>query len=190
MEVTKQEPQFEVYVGKTLLGNWVEERQVTHIDNIPKTIKEVHVGGHEKILTQTTDNKISSNTTSLDSYKEPRIHSIQPCGKKRALIEKELYSQISARIDEQLNQPPPSIDYNSTTKKDFTRDYTPIEIKSTMPHDVKTEAPVTFWSQNIKQIDGVTQLPSEQSPFKKNAAFSTPIHEYKDTPKPHEEWNF
>ena len=28
------------------------------------------------------------------------------------------------------------------------------------------------------------------TPFRKNAAFSTPIHEYKDAPKPGEQWNF
>ena len=34
-------PDYEVSVGKTLLGNWVEERSVAHIDLKPQSLKGI-----------------------------------------------------------------------------------------------------------------------------------------------------
>lgn len=183
-------PQYELSLGKTLLDNWVEERMVAHIDNNPKSIKQLHVDGHTGVLTHQTDGVISNATTCRDSYKEPEILKKQKTGTRRELLEKELYEKLSAKIHEELDPPPPSVDYTSTTKSDYQSDYVPMKNEACLPHDVNSEQPVTFWNQNIQQIDGVTQIKNQTAPFKKNAAFSTPIHEYKDSPQPGEQWNF
>ena len=39
-------------------------------------------------------------------------------------------------------------------------------------------------------FQGVSQVRTKDTPFRKNAAFSTPIDEYKDAPKPGEQWKF
>lgn len=39
-------------------------------------------------------------------------------------------------------------------------------------------------------FQGVSQVKSDDTPFRKNAAFSTPIGEYLDSPKPGEQWKF
>ena len=37
---------------------------------------------------------------------------------------------------------------------------------------------------------GVSQVRTKDTPFRKNATFSTPVEECMDTPKPYEEWKF
>jgi len=189
MEAGENVPQCDVSLGRILLGNWVEERQVAHIDSSNKTIKELHVGGHSGVLTQTGDS-FNGITTCTDSYRKPQTTTVRKVGKRRELLEKELYEKISSEMHEKMNQPPPPIDFMSTTKQDYKREYQPIEKQTTREHNVNTDEPMTFWSQNIQNIDGVTEVKSEKSPFKKNTAFSTPIHEYKDASKPGEQWNF
>lgn len=44
--------------------------------------------------------------------------------------------------------------------------------------------------EKVYFVQGVTQVKHEKSPFKKNAAFSTPISESKDPAKPGEDWNY
>lgn len=60
----------------------------------------------------------------------------------------------------------------------------------TQDHDVKTEQPATFWLERSEEVHGVSQVRTKDTPFRKNAAFSTPIDEYKDAPKPGEGWKF
>lgn len=42
----------------------------------------------------------------------------------------------------------------------------------------------------LLSLQGVSQVRTKDTPFRKNAAFSTPIDEYKDAPKPGEQWKF
>lgn len=45
-------------------------------------------------------------------------------------------------------------------------------------------------SYGIFSPQGTSQVRTEDTPFRKNAAFSTPIDEYKDAPKPGEGWEY
>lgn len=47
-----------------------------------------------------------------------------------------------------------------------------------------------FIDFKLDSFQGLSQVKSEDSPFRKNAAFSTPIGEYLDSPKPGEQWKF
>ena len=55
----------------------------------------------------------------------------------------------------------------------------------TQSHNVYTESPATYWSDNIGNATGVSQVKVQSAPFHKNSAFSTPIEDYLDQPKPH-----
>jgi len=187
MEATK--PQYEVSIGKTLLGNWVEERQVSHLDNCPKSIKELHKLGHSNVLSQ-TEEKRTFETTCEVSYKPSEVKSCSRSGRRKELLEKQLYEKISSEIQEEMTPKSPPIDYTSTTKKDFSKEFECHAPKATMEHDVNAEMPLTFWHQNLNTVHGVTQTKQGKSPFKKNAAFSTPISESLDAQKPGDEWNF
>jgi len=181
--------QYEVSVGKTLLGNWVEERQVSHLDNCPKTIKELHMVGHSNVLTH-RESDGNFETTCASAYKPCDIAQKSKSGKRRELLEKELYEKISAQVQTEMAPSIPPIDYTSTTRKDFTKEFQNNKPQPTMDHNVNTEMPLTFWKQNLQDIHGVTRVEQDNTPFKKNAAFSTPIAESKDDSKPGEEWKF
>jgi hypothetical protein len=95
----------------------------------------------------------------------------------------------SQEVHSEFNPPPPQPDYLSVTKKDFfSNDFTPIERKPEKEHDLYQEQAVTFWSQQLDKqcLPGLTQVRTQDTPFRRNAAFSTPIGESYDSPKPHE----
>eukprot|EP00795_Rhopilema_esculentum_P005862 gene5862-11185_t len=219
-------PNYEVKFGKTLLENWVEERQCAGIDKEPKNIKtrrrspampiEVkfpYIGNHCNaemslcttanpnpelpqqslflgILTKEFDSTVSTLSTCKDSYREPQKNNVRQKGKRLEMLERHLYQQISNEVKQEFNPPPPKVDYTSTTKKDFSKDFQPIEQPPTMHHDVNSDQPLTFWNHNLNSIHGVSQIQTNDTPFKKNTAFSTPIDEYKDAPKPGEGWHY
>ncbi|XP_026883155.1 sperm-associated antigen 8 isoform X3 [Electrophorus electricus] len=51
---------------------------------------------------------------------------------------------------------------------------------SEQDHDYKTDQAITFWSENYQKIQGMTPVRTRDTPFKKNASFSTPINESLD----------
>eukprot|EP00794_Sanderia_malayensis_P009877 gene9877-10887_t len=183
-------PNYDVKLGKTLLENWVEQRQCAHIDQEPRDIKDLHVKGHRGILTKEFDTKCEDMTTCRDSFKKHEKSNLRQKGRRLELLEKELYEQISAEVKKEFNPPPPKIDYTSTTKGDFHKDFVPFLPEATMNHDVNAEQPMTYWSHHLNQVHGVSQVRTNDTPFRKNAAFSTPIDEYKDAAKPGEGWDY
>ncbi|XP_065060398.1 sperm-associated antigen 8-like [Rhopilema esculentum] len=154
----------------------------------PKISK--HVEGHRGILTKEFDSTVSTLSTCKDSYREPQKNNVRQKGKRLEMLERHLYQQISNEVKQEFNPPPPKVDYTSTTKKDFSKDFQPIEQPPTMHHDVNSDQPLTFWNHNLNSIHGVSQIQTNDTPFKKNTAFSTPIDEYKDAPKPGEGWHY
>jgi len=183
-------PSYDIKFGKTLLENWVEERQCADIDKEPRSIKSLHVNGHRGILTKEFGAAVANSSTSKDAYREPSKSNVRQKGARLEGLEKKLYELVSVEVDKEFNPPPPKVDYTSTTKKDFSRDFTPLDHEVTMTHDVNSDQAFTFWNQNMNQVHGVSQVQTKDTPFKKNAAFSTPIDEYKDAPKPGENWGY
>lgn len=155
--------------GKTLLENWVEEG----------------------ILTTTFDSPVENLSTTKDSYRQPPSLGTRLKGKKLELLERELVQKLSSEVRQGLHPPPSPSDYRSVTKKDFfSKEFVPQERVPELPHDVNKEQPLTFWSENFGVVHGVSQVKTRDTPFRKNAAFSTPVEDYKDAPKPNEEWKF
>lgn len=177
--------------GKTLLDNWVEERQTEQFDKAGDVdVSELHKQGHKGILTTDFNAEAERLSTVRDSYRKLETHGVRKIGLRQQLLQEELYRQVSAEVDEEFNPPPPTVEYLSTTKKDFSKEFTPIVKVPTRDHDVKTEQPATFWLERSEEVHGVSQVRTKDTPFRKNAAFSTPIDEYKDAPKPGEGWKF
>lgn len=177
--------------GKTLLDNWVEERQCEHFDksDVVNT-SQLHKQGHKGIMTTDFDARPESLSTVKDSYRKPQMLGVRQIGLRQQLLQEELIRQVSAEVEQEFHPPPPTIEYVSTTTKDFSKEFTPIVKAPTRHHDIKTEQPATFWLERSEEIHGVSQVRTKDTPFRKNAAFSTPIDEYKDAPKPGEQWKF
>ncbi len=57
-------------------------------------------------------------------------------------------------------------------------------------HDVYSEMPVSYWTEKKNRAHGITQVKTLDSPFRRNAAFSTPGSETYETAKPNEIENY
>lgn len=178
--------------SKTLIANWVEERQCAHLEGGVRNedgtlLTKLQSAGHKGILsTAAEQSSMKAGTTVKDSYQPPSPLGITTTGRRQELLKQELYAAVSAQVHEEFNPPPPPIEYSSTTTKDFSKgDFTPTKIPPTQEHSVYGEQPVSYWTQNQGAVTGVSQVLKPAAPFAKNTAFSTPIEEYRDQPKPH-----
>ncbi|XP_046839308.1 sperm-associated antigen 8-like [Xenia sp. Carnegie-2017] len=177
--------------GRTLLANWVEERACKRYDEDDKKQCYPYKHGHKGILTTNFGSRVDSLSTTQDCYREHFGNGIQSKGKKLQLLEKQLFEKLSSKVQEEFHPPPQLPDYRSVTKKDFfSKEFTPIEHVPEMPHDVVKEQPLTYWSEKVNVVHGVSQIKTKDSPFRKNASFSTPVEQQLDHLKPYERWNF
>ena len=71
-------------------------------------------------------------------------------------------------------------------------DFQSVRPSPVFDHKLYGENPVSYWSEKVKTtgIHGVSQLKTKDSPFRKNTAFSKPIGESVDQPKPFEYENY
>ncbi|KAJ7417769.1 hypothetical protein WISP_62988 [Willisornis vidua] len=73
----------------------------------------------------------------------------------------------------------------STTHQDYSASgFQPTPLPITQPHNYLTEQPTSFWLEQARGLPGVTAIFSRHIPFKRNAAFSTPITMYLGQPQP------
>ncbi|XP_065829127.1 sperm-associated antigen 8-like [Oscarella lobularis] len=173
--------------AKVLIENWVEERAVAQIDRTEgeASTADVQRRGHKGILSTSFESKIESLSTVKDAYRSPSSAGVKTVGKRKEQLEREIRHHISQEVHEEFNPPPPKPDYVSTTKKDFTKEFTPIEKKPTKEHHLYKELPSTFWKEQVDHhqgVTGITRIASKEKCFQKNAAFSTPIGEYMGSP--------
>lgn len=183
--------------GKCLLENWVEERQVQ--DKGLDTIKTDQGGnvysvsalpfkdGHPEILSQGLGAEEELTSTYRVSHKAPEKPGVRTVGRKKELLERALYAEVSNQLNDELNAPPPPTEFVSTTQKDFDVEGFKHELPAPeREHNVETEQPITFWSEHKQKIHGVSQVKTFDTPFKKNSSFSTPIEESFEPAKPYE----
>lgn len=174
--------------SKTLLGNWVEERQCASLERGSRKpdgtlTNSVHINGHKGLLTADSHKPVTEVSTIHDSYKQPQKLNIRTEGSRKAQLQKQLYHIVSAEVKEEFVAKPPPMDYTTTFKGDFTKDFEPRVIQPTKAHDIHTEQPLTFWSNETEEgtyVTGLTKVATNDTPFRKNAAFSTPIEESLD----------
>ncbi|XP_013416545.1 sperm-associated antigen 8 [Lingula anatina] len=181
--------------GRCLLENWVEERNVAHLDPAGggadvTSLAQVFKHGHNGVLSTEFDAKAENLTTVRESYRPPTKPGVRQVGKKHELLEQMFFEQVSKEVHEDFNPPPPQPDYLSVTTKDFSKEFESIKPAPTQPHDLTREQPVTFWTEHVDKLHGVSQIKTKDTPFRKNAAFSKPIDEYMDQPQPYELENY
>ncbi|XP_028399148.1 sperm-associated antigen 8-like [Dendronephthya gigantea] len=177
--------------GRTLLENWVEERACKQYEEPDRKQSHLHKHGHKGILTTKFDSKVENLSTTKDSYRQPSGSGVRAKGKKLELLEKHLVEKLSAEVQEEFHPPPTPPDYKSVTKQDFfSNEFIPRERVPRQPHDVVKEQPLTYWSEKADRIHGVSQVKTKDTPFRKNASFSTPVEHQLNDQKPYERWNF
>ncbi|KAL5515702.1 hypothetical protein EMCRGX_G000906 [Ephydatia muelleri] len=176
--------------NKTLVHNWVEERQCANLEKSSRRLDgtldpTLHRQGHKGILSTNFAASMEGLSTVKDSYAPASPVKVQNMGKRQELLTRQIYEMVSAEVHEEFHPPPSPPDYTSTMKKDFHRDFVSTLPPPTKEHNVLTEDPLTFWSDNINSITGVSQVTCSKAPFHRNAAFSTPIEQYVGQTLPH-----
>uniref|UniRef100_A0A4W5QW51 Sperm associated antigen 8 n=1 Tax=Hucho hucho TaxID=62062 RepID=A0A4W5QW51_9TELE len=167
-------------IGKGLLYNWVEERATAVLDN-ERPRAHIHKNGHKGILTMDLSSKVQGVTTVNAAFTPPKGHGVRQRGIRGELLENDLLKKISEQTHAEFNPEPPKTEFYSTTKEDYkVEGFQPSLPSPLKEHDYKSDQAITFWSENHHQIQGVTAVRTRDTPFKKNATFSTPISEHMD----------
>ncbi|KAA0716522.1 hypothetical protein E1301_Tti009469 [Triplophysa tibetana] len=165
-----------------LLGNWVEERATAFLDRSgPKSC--INKNGHVGIITVDVTATVQGVTTFKDAFSTPKSHVIRQRGKRTELLEKDLVKRISEQIHAELNPEPPAPEWSSVSKSDYrVEGFKSFQAPLTevCEHNYTTDRAITFWSDNYQKIQGVTAVTTDDSPFKRNATFSTPISDKLD----------
>ncbi|KAI6656407.1 hypothetical protein LOD99_1204 [Oopsacas minuta] len=170
------------YSLKTLLGNWSEEQACVPLDKDEDMLK-VQRTGHKGIMG--ADDSPSYETTNINNFTSPS-KSVDTVGTRTKLMEQRMYEHAAKLVEETSKPPKVEIDYTSTTKKAFTREFDSSRPPPVLEHNVNTDNAITYWSSSAHSgIHGVTNITTNDTPFRKNTAFSTPIEESQDRELPH-----
>ena len=171
------------YSLKTLLGNWSEEQACVPLDK-GEDMRKVQRHGHKGIMVA-EGSPAAYDTTNIINFPSPS-KPVETVGTRTKLMERQMYTLAARQVEEASKPPEVHIDYNSTTKKDFTREFDNSRPQPVLEHNIYSDNAITFWSTSAQTgIHGVTNIKSDDTPFRKNTAFSTPIEEYKDQELPH-----
>jgi len=181
--------------GRCLLENWVEER--ANLKRDPPLDKEYNLQeragflrcGHEGLITIDGEAKADNLTTVRVSYGPQIPDQTRHIGKRKELMEQAFAKAVCEdMIKEKAQEEKEALEgvMCTTFMKDYTRDFPKRVPDQTLDHDVSSEQPVTFWTEHKDKIHGTTNVKTRDTAFRRNDAFSKPIGEYWDEPKPYE----
>ncbi|NXS42656.1 SPAG8 protein, partial [Balaeniceps rex] len=189
-----EQPSQSVPRGSCLIHNWQEERATNHLDPVPGqelgSEGFTHRHGHHGLLVDQLLSQPTDSTTMKDAYRPPHRGTLlqvpargggdpraEGCG---------VCSAGRKEMLEEMRPPRMPMESVSTTHWDYRAEgcqFTPLP--TTQPHNYCTEQPCSFWLEQARSLPGVTSIRSEDSPFRRNAAFSTPITSYLEQPLPY-----
>ncbi|XP_071987842.1 sperm-associated antigen 8 isoform X1 [Engystomops pustulosus] len=110
----------------------------------------------------------------------------QDMGVREEKLRKSLYHKFSQEILAELMSPAEeTLVAESTTKRDYeAAGFIPRIPENRNTGDYHSEQAVTFWTDNVHHITGVSDIRTRDSPFKRSSAFSTPMSDYLDQSLP------
>ncbi|NWH27166.1 SPAG8 protein, partial [Grus americana] len=187
-----EQPSRLVPQGSCLIHNRQEERAMNHPDPVPGQEPGsegfIHRHGHPGLL----DHQLLSwpnSTTTKDTYRPPHRVLLLGRGQREAMLESMLYQKYrqahTPEMQEEICVPRMPMESVSTTHQDYCAGgYQSTLLLTSQPHNYYTEQPCSFWLEQAHSLPGVTSIRSGDCPFRRNAAFSTPITEYLEQPLP------
>ncbi|XP_072309309.1 sperm-associated antigen 8 [Eucyclogobius newberryi] len=150
-----------------------------------ETKSQTQAFGHSGLLSTEQGAKMEDMTTMKASYVQPKGPGIRLRGSRMELLEKHLAQTIREKIELQMKPAPCDPEYITTTHESFNvRGFVPLWERLTLTHDYKSEDGITFWSENLQRVQGVTPSRAPGAPFRKCCEFSRPIGERLDEPTP------
>ncbi|XP_074669079.1 sperm-associated antigen 8 isoform X1 [Strix aluco] len=175
--------------GSCLIHNWQEERAMNHLDSIPGwepgSEGFTYRHGHHGLLVHQLLSWPTDSSTTKDTYRLPHRALLLGRGQRKAMLESMLYQKYRKEMLEKICPQRMPMESVSTTHQDYHAggcQFMPLP--TTQPHNYCTEQPCSFWLEQAHRLPGVTSIRSGDSPFRRNAAFSTPITEYLEQPLP------
>ncbi|XP_064424994.1 sperm associated antigen 8 [Latimeria chalumnae] len=172
--------------SKCLIHNWAEERATAYLDH-RKGEEEcpMHASEHKGILTIDLLGKTVNRTTTHDTFYPCPGPGVRLKGKREEMLERSLYQEIGKKVFDDLVPPPPPMQTVTTHSLEYrVEGFEPPPLPYTKTCEYKTEQPVTYWLENIHKIAGVTEIRTKDVPFRRCGAFTTPVEENLEEPKP------
>ncbi|NXE30284.1 SPAG8 protein, partial [Ardeotis kori] len=168
------------------------QRTMNHQDLVPGQEPGsegfIHWHDHLGLLAHQLHSSPTDRTTTKMTYRPPHRALLQGQGEADLPLELEGCGVCSAGRKKMLGESPPlhiPMESVSTTHRDYCARGCQLKpLPTTQPHNYRTEQPCTFWLEQAHSLPGVTSIRSGDSPFRRNAAFSTPITEYLGQPLP------
>ncbi|XP_064358266.1 sperm-associated antigen 8 isoform X2 [Dromaius novaehollandiae] len=175
--------------GSCLIRNWQEERATNDLDRVlrPELGSEgfFYRHGHRELLAHQLLSQLADSTTTKDAYRQPWRTALPARGQREAMLEFMLYQKYRKEMLEEICPPPGPMELVSTTHRDYCAEgFQPMPLPATQPHDCYTEQPCTYWLEQAHGVPGVTSICTTDTPFRRNAAFSTPVTEQRGQPLP------
>ncbi|XP_042749835.1 sperm-associated antigen 8 [Lagopus leucura] len=177
--------------GTCLIHNWQEERATNHLDYVvPLELGSegfIYRHGHRGLLAPLHAPVSLPCSTTKDAFRPPHRIPLLAQGQREAMLERMLYQKYRQELMEEIHPPPGSMETLSTTHQDYRAGgFQPTPPLTTQPHNYHMEQPRSFWLERVHSVPGVTCIRAGDSPFRRNATFSTPITEYLEQPLPYE----
>ncbi|KAB5522355.1 hypothetical protein PHYPO_G00158600 [Pangasianodon hypophthalmus] len=138
--------------GGCLLGNWVEERATTSLDNTGPT-SDSHKNGHRGILTVDLSSKLHGVSTLKSAFTCPKGTRVRQKGLRSELLEKHLIKSISEQVHAELTPKPSAPELYSVTRTDYTVEgFQCVRPTPSTDCDYRTDEAITFWRENFDKI--------------------------------------
>ncbi|XP_061218008.1 sperm-associated antigen 8 isoform X2 [Neopsephotus bourkii] len=174
--------------GRCLIHNWQEERATNHLDIVQGQEQGsegfIHRHGHPRLLYH-HHLPGPNNSTTMDTYCLPHSVLMPGQGQREATLKAMLYHKYREEMLKKISPPRMPMESMSVTHQDYKpKGCLSAPSPPSQPHDYLTEQPCSFWLEQARSLTGVTSIRSRDSPFRKDASFSTPITESLDQPPP------
>ncbi|NXA44851.1 SPAG8 protein, partial [Nothocercus julius] len=169
--------------------------------------------GHRGLLSHQLPSRPAGSTTTMkDAYREP-WRTARPA-RGEAALPAGTASPCRKEVLEETCPPPAPMESRSTTHRDYRAEgfqpAPPPPTQARLPHDLYAEQPHSYWLEHARGVpvsprraaaraplpralltttrplprQGVTSICTTDTPFRRNAAFSTPVTEQLGQPLP------
>ncbi|NXY85760.1 SPAG8 protein, partial [Alcedo cyanopectus] len=176
--------------GSCSIHNW-QERATNHLDAVPGqepgTEAFIDCHSHQGLLVHQLFSWPASSTAMKDRALLLGRGLMVPSpitGQREVMLESMLYQKYRQEMLEEICAQQMPMESVSITHHDYRAEDFQFMPLRTSQHNYFMEQPCSFWLEQAHILPGVTSIVNRNSPFRKNAAFSTPITEYLEQPLP------
>ncbi|NXA32428.1 SPAG8 protein, partial [Eudromia elegans] len=160
------------------------QRATNDLDRVPELANEGYIyrHGHRGLLGCQLPSRPPDSTTTRDAFGPPRRRACPARGQRGRPAPPRHSSPCRREVLEESCPPPAPMESRSTTRRDYgAGGFQPAPLTPTQRHDCYTEQPRSYWLEQARSVPGIT---GAGIPFRRSAAFSTPVTERLRQPLP------